>query len=150
RWLSRVDGDYLYFMYLLYLKREQYYSEDFIQRNIARASTTKRAQSKRKQLEKMDVIDKPLGDESSANFSFQIEKRSGNDVVKVDELSFRYTADEPLIFEHVTFAINRGERIALVGPNGAGKTTLLKTVLGRFKEASGEIQLGTNVEIGYY
>lgn len=125
-------------------------TEDFIQRNIARASTTKRAQSKRKQLEKMDVIDKPLGDESSANFSFQIEKRSGNDVLKVDELSFRYTADEPLIFEHVTFAINRGERIALVGPNGAGKTTLLKTVLGRFKEASGEIQLGTNVEIGYY
>lgn len=125
-------------------------TEDFIQRNIARASTTKRAQSRRKQLESLEVLDRPLGEESQANFSFQINKRSGNDVLKISDVSFRYADKDPLVFENVSFHINRGERIALVGPNGSGKTTLLKTVLGRFKEAGGAIQLGTGVQVGYY
>ncbi|WP_164670259.1 ABC-F family ATP-binding cassette domain-containing protein [Virgibacillus doumboii] len=122
--------------------------EDFIQRNIARASTTKRAQSRRKQLEKMEKLDKPKGDESSASFSFQINRRSGNDVLKIDNLAFQY--EDKDVFSNVTFHVNRGERIALVGPNGVGKTTLLKTIIGRLEPADGSIQLGTNVEIGYY
>lgn len=124
--------------------------EDFIQRNIVRASTTKRAQSRRKQLEKMEVMDRPLGDESSASFSFQINKRSGNDVLKIEDVSFRYDGETEDLFQHANFHVNRGERIALVGPNGAGKTTLLKTILGRYKPSNGQIQIGTNVEIGYY
>jgi len=125
-------------------------TEDFIQRNIVRASTTKRAQSRRRQLEKMEIIDRPLGDESSANFSFQAAKRSGNDVLKIQDVAFRYDDEQEDLFHSANFHVNRGDRIALVGPNGAGKTTLLKTILGRYKPASGEIKIGTNVEIGYY
>ncbi|MBP1971666.1 ATP-binding cassette subfamily F protein 3 [Virgibacillus natechei] len=124
--------------------------EDFVQRNIARASTTKRAQSRRKQLEKMDKLDKPLGDESSANFSFQINRRSGNDVLKMDNLSFRYEDESEPLFTNAKLNVNRGERIALVGPNGVGKTTLLKLILEKFKPITGTIKLGTNVQIGYY
>lgn len=124
--------------------------EAFIQRNIARASTTKRAQSRRKQLEKMERIERPLGQEPAANFSFQIKKRSGNDVLKVKELSFRYEDTEEPLFSNITFQVNRGERVALVGPNGVGKTTLLKILIGKLTQETGHVQLGTNVEIGYY
>lgn len=125
-------------------------AEDFIQRNNARASTTKRARSRRKQLAKVERMDKPLGDESSASFSFQINRRSGNDVLKISNLSFRYEDDKENLFSNVNLHANRGERIAIVGPNGIGKTTLLKMITGRLQPAGGEIQLGTNVQIGYY
>ncbi|MFA1819566.1 ABC-F family ATP-binding cassette domain-containing protein [Virgibacillus oceani] len=124
--------------------------EDFIQRNIARASTTKRAQSRRNQLNRMEKMDKPLGDESSASFSFQINRRSGNDVLKMENLSFRYEDDSDMLFKNAKLHVNRGERIALIGPNGVGKTTLLKTILEKNQPASGTIQIGTNVQIGYY
>jgi len=125
-------------------------TEDFIQRNIARASTTKRAQSRRKQLEKMDRMEKPLGDEASANFSFQINKKSGNDVLKVSNLRFRYEGEKEDLFSSINLHANRGERIAIVGPNGVGKTTFLKTIIGKLTPKGGEVQLGTNVQIGYY
>ncbi|WP_284141530.1 MULTISPECIES: ABC-F family ATP-binding cassette domain-containing protein [unclassified Virgibacillus] len=124
--------------------------EDFIQRNIVRASTTKRAQSRRKQLEKMDVMDRPLGDESSASISFQVNKRSGNDVVQIKQLAFQYEEDAAPLFQGVDLQLQRGDRVAIVGPNGVGKTTLLKTILGKLKPIQGTIQLGTNVEIGFY
>lgn len=124
--------------------------EEFIQRNLVRASTTKRAQSRRKQLEKMDRLDRPLGDESSASITFEITKRTGNDVLKINDLSFRYDEGGDPIFKDVTFHVSRGESIALVGPNGVGKTTLLKNILGKLAPSEGTIQLGTNVQIGYY
>ncbi|QKY71227.1 ABC-F family ATP-binding cassette domain-containing protein [Lentibacillus sp. CBA3610] len=123
--------------------------EDFIQRNIARASTSKRAQSRRKQLEKMEKMDKPKGDEKSANFTFRINRSSGNDVLKIDQLAFHYETGDP-VFSNVKLDVSRGERIALVGPNGVGKTTLLKVILGRLQPEAGSINTGTNVEIGYY
>ncbi|CDO04139.1 putative ABC transporter ATP-binding protein YheS [Oceanobacillus picturae] len=124
--------------------------EDFVQRNIVRASTTKRAQSRRKQLEKIERLDRPQGDESSASFSFQINRRSGNDVLKIDQLAFGYGDATENIFEDVKLHVNRGERIALVGPNGVGKTTLLKAIMGKLTPNGGNIQIGTNVQIGYY
>ncbi|WP_058306281.1 ABC-F family ATP-binding cassette domain-containing protein [Gracilibacillus massiliensis] len=124
--------------------------EEFIQKNIVRASTTKRAQSRRKQLEKMEVMDKPAGDESSAKFSFSIERRSGNDVLKINDLAFHYQSSDPYIFSNLQLHIERGDSVALVGPNGVGKSTLLKTIIGQLHPASGQIQLGANVEIGYY
>lgn len=124
--------------------------EDFVQRNIVRASTTKRAQSRRKQLQKIERIDRPSGDESSASFSFQVNRRSGNDVLKIDHLGFQYEDDNETLFNHVSLHVNRGERIALVGPNGVGKTTLLKVILGNLQPFKGTVQLGTNVQIGYY
>lgn len=125
-------------------------TEDFIQRNIARASTSKRATSRRRQLERMDFMDRPEGDEASASFSFTIKKQSGNDVVKINDLAFSYDDEEENLFSHVTFDATRGERIALVGPNGVGKTTLLKLLTGTLPIQDGTITLGTNVEIGYY
>ncbi|SES24100.1 ATP-binding cassette, subfamily F, member 3 [Gracilibacillus ureilyticus] len=124
--------------------------EDFIQKNLVRASTTKRAQSRRKQLEKMEVMDKPLGDEGSARFSFSIERRSGNDVLKINDLAFRYESSDPFIFSNLNINLSRGESMALVGPNGVGKSTLLKNIIGQLDPAKGTIQLGANVQIGYY
>lgn len=122
--------------------------EDFIQRNLARASTTKRAQSRRKQLQRMDRMDRPQGDEKSASFGFQIERQSGNDVLMIEELAIGYTR-EP-VSENISFRITRGDSIALVGPNGIGKSTLLKTIVSKLPLLSGNISLGSNVTIGYY
>src|SRR5699024_5927198 len=69
---------------------------------------------------------------------------------KLDDISFRYEDKQENLFTHVSFHVNRGERIALVGPNGVGKTTLLKMILGTLKPNDGTIQTGTGVQIGYY
>ncbi|WP_017473310.1 ABC-F family ATP-binding cassette domain-containing protein [Amphibacillus jilinensis] len=124
--------------------------EDFVQRNLVRASTTKRAQSRRKQLEKIERIDKPKGDEASASFSFTINRRSGNDVLKIKQLAYRYPNEKDFVFSNLNFNVNRGDRIALVGQNGVGKTTLLKTIIGDYQVTDGTIEIGSNVEIGYY
>lgn len=123
--------------------------KDFVKRNIARASTTKRAQSRRKQLEKMKVMDRPLGDEKSASFSFDIERQSGNDVLMVESLSVAYSGKDPVL-KDVSFQLKREESVALVGPNGIGKSTLLKAITKQLEAASGTITYGSNVTIGYY
>lgn len=121
---------------------------DFVQKNITRASTTKRAQSRRKQLEKMDVLDRPQGDQKSATFSFQIEKQSGNEVLQLKDLAVGYQNEK--ISQNINIRITKGESIALVGPNGVGKSTLLKTLINRLASLSGEIRFGTNVQVSYY
>jgi ATP-binding cassette, subfamily F, member 3 len=122
--------------------------EDFIQKNLARASTTKRAQSRRKKLEKIDRLDRPKGDEKSANFGFEIDRQSGNDVLHIDQLSIGY--DQEPVSKNLTFRLTRGESVALVGPNGIGKSTLLKTIIEKLTPFSGGIRFGSNVSIGYY
>ena len=122
--------------------------QDFIQRNLARASTTKRAQSRRKKLDKMELMDRPLGDEKSATFSFEIEKQSGNDVLTVESLAVGYEGKK--VSEDISFRAYKGESIALVGPNGIGKSTLLKTIIKRLPQLAGTIRYGTNLAIGYY
>lgn len=122
--------------------------EDFIQRNLARASTTKRAQSRRKQLQRMERMDRPQGDEKSASFGFQIERQSGNDVLMIEDLAIGY-GQEP-VSKYISFRITRGESIALVGPNGIGKSTLLKTIVNKLSLIDGGIRFGSNVTIGYY
>ncbi|MEC0273291.1 ABC transporter ATP-binding protein [Peribacillus frigoritolerans] len=121
---------------------------DFVQRNITRASTTKRAQSRRKQLEKMDVLDKPHGDEKSANFSFQIERQSGNEVLHLQDLAIGYEGET--VSRNINSRMTKGESIALVGPNGVGKSTLLKTIISKLPALSGDFRFGTNVEVSYY
>jgi ATP-binding cassette, subfamily F, member 3 len=122
--------------------------QDFIQKNLARASTTKRAQSRRKKLERMQVMDKPLGDEKSASFGFTIEKQSGNEVLNIHNLAVGYQNER--IAEELSIRITRGDSVALVGPNGIGKSTLLKTIQGTLKALEGDIHYGSNVSIGYY
>ncbi|UTE72663.1 ABC-F family ATP-binding cassette domain-containing protein [Rossellomorea marisflavi] len=123
--------------------------EDFIQRNIARASTTKMAQSRRKKLERMDLMDRPQGDEKSASFAFQIDRPSGNDVLHVNDLTIGYE-DGEAIASHIDFSIKKGDSIALVGPNGIGKSTLLKTLVNKLQALSGDFKFGSNVSISYY
>ena len=121
---------------------------DFIQKNIVRATTTKRAQSRRKQLDRMQVIDRPLGDEKSASFTFKMDKQTGHIVSTISQTSIGFS-DKP-IASNINISITKGDSIALVGPNGVGKTTLLKTVLGKLPALSGSISFGSNVVIGYY
>ena len=122
--------------------------ETFVQKNLARASTTKMAQSRRKVLEKTEWMDSPDGDEKSATFTFDIEKQSGNDVLSVDDLTIGY--GQTPISEHINMRAYRKDRIALVGPNGVGKSTLLKTIIKDLSALSGDIRYGTNVQLGYY
>lgn len=122
--------------------------EQFIQKNIARASTTNLAKSRRKKLERTDWMDNPLGEEKSANFGFTIERQSGNDVLSIDDLTIGY--DNKRISENISLRIYRQDRIALVGPNGVGKSTLLKTIVQDLPTISGSIKFGSNVKIGYY
>lgn len=121
--------------------------EDFVARNLVRASTTKRAQSRRKTLEKMDRLDRPDGKEKSARFMFDIDKLSGNVVLQVEEAAIGY---EDTLSEPVDLDIRREDAIALVGPNGIGKSTLLKSLIGQLPFIKGTPHFGTNVTIGYY
>ncbi|KZE39663.1 multidrug ABC transporter ATP-binding protein [Bhargavaea cecembensis] len=122
--------------------------EVFIQKNIARASTTKMAQSRRKVLEKTDWMEAPEGNEKSAAFTFGIGRKSGNDVMAVRDLAIGYRDDS--VSRQLDFRVYREDRIAFIGPNGVGKSTLLKTLTGRLPKLAGSIDLGTNVEFGFY
>ncbi|WP_218938614.1 ABC-F family ATP-binding cassette domain-containing protein [Bacillus toyonensis] len=122
--------------------------EDFVQKNIARASTTKRAQSRRKQLDRMELLTRPLGDSKSASFHFDIEKQSGNDVLQVKDATIGY--DEDPIIEHINMRLTRGDSVALVGPNGIGKSTLLKSIVNKLQLLHGDVAFGSNVSVGYY
>ena len=123
--------------------------EDFIARNLVRASTTRRAQSRRKQLEKMNRIEKPLGNERSAFFSFSPERQSGNIVLQAKDLTIGYSQNDVLSRE-IDLDIRKGDVIALIGPNGIGKSTLLRTLVKQIDPVGGEFEYGTKVDIGYY
>jgi len=123
--------------------------EDFVRRNLVRASTTKRAQSRRKTLERMERIDKPLGDLKRAAFSFEIERKTGKDVLTINDLAFAYS-DRDRLFQHVSFQLSRGDSVALIGSNGAGKSTIFKLLIDQLQPAEGSITWGSNVRIGYY
>lgn len=124
--------------------------EEFIQRNIARASTTKRAQSRRKALEKMERLEKPIGELKKASFSFECAFMSGRDVLQAKDLAVSYDPNGEPLFQGVSLSLTRGESVALIGPNGIGKSSLLKVLVGELKPIAGEVQWGSRVEIGYY
>ncbi|MEH6867125.1 ABC-F family ATP-binding cassette domain-containing protein [Priestia megaterium] len=122
---------------------------DFIQRNIARASTTKRAQSRRKQLDRMELINRPNEGEKSASFSFEIERQSGNEVLNLENVSIGYD-EHKYIVQQANLRIKKDESLALVGPNGVGKSTLLKGIVDKLSFKTGTISFGSNVMVGYY
>ncbi|MGM9902352.1 MAG: ABC-F family ATP-binding cassette domain-containing protein [Enterococcus sp.] len=122
--------------------------EDFVAKNLVRASTTKRAQSRRKALEKMERLDRPQGDEKQAHFLFHVAKPSGNVVLQVEDAAIGY--DGTILSEPINLDIRRQEAIALVGPNGIGKSTLLKSIIQKLPFIRGKETFGTNVTVGYY
>ena len=122
--------------------------EDFVNRNLVRASTTKRAQSRRKQLEKMNRLDKPEAGKKSANMTFQSEKTSGNVVLTVENAAIGY--DGEVLSEPINLDLRKMNAIAIVGPNGIGKSTFIKSIVDQIPFIKGEKRFGANVEVGYY
>ena len=122
--------------------------EDFVNRNLVRASTTKRAQSRRKQLEKMERLDKPEAGKKSANMTFHSDKVSGNVVLTVENAAIGY--DGEILSEPINLDLRKMNAVAVVGPNGIGKTTFIKSIVDQIPFIKGEKRFGSNVEVGYY
>ena len=122
--------------------------EDFVNRNLVRASTTKRAQSRRKQLEKMERLDKPEAGKKAANMTFQSEKTSGNVVLTVENAAIGY--DGEVLSEPINLDLRKMNAVAIVGANGIGKSTFIKSIMEQIPFIKGEKRFGANVEVGYY
>ncbi|MDS3796642.1 ABC-F family ATP-binding cassette domain-containing protein [Streptococcus pneumoniae] len=122
--------------------------EDFVNRNLVRASTTKRAQSRRKQLEKMERLDKPEAGKKAANMTFQSEKTSGNVVLTVENAAVGY--DGEVLSQPINLDLRKMNAVAIVGPNGIGKSTFIKSIVDQIPFIKGEKRFGANVEVGYY
>ena len=122
--------------------------EDFVNRNLVRASTTKRAQSRRKQLEKMERLDKPEASKKSANMTFHSDRVSGNVVLTVENAAIGY--DGEILSEPINLDLRKMNAIAIVGPNGIGKTTFIKSIVDQIPFIKGKKHFGANVEVGYY
>ncbi|WP_134682743.1 ABC-F family ATP-binding cassette domain-containing protein [Brevibacillus migulae] len=156
--LNRYTGNYDSFLAQSEMKRSQHFDayekqqeeinkmEDFIARNKARASTSGRAKSRQKQLERMDRIDKP---ETAAKptFQFKESRASGRYVVEAVDLEVGYT--HPLM-PKLTLSLERGEKVAIVGMNGVGKSTLLKTLLGVIPPLGGKLERGDFLYPAYF
>ena len=125
------------------IKRE----EEFIQKNIVRASTTKQAQSRRKALEKMELVDPPKH-KSKVRIKFDSSRPSGKEVLILKDLAVGYP--DKTMLKDISFQINKGDRVAIIGQNGIGKSTLLKTVMKQLPVKSGTIKYGASLDIGYY
>jgi ATP-binding cassette, subfamily F, member 3 len=122
-------------------------TQEFIRRNIA-GQKTKQAQSRRKQLDKLERLDRPQTDETLAKFHLDAGPRSASVAVVVENLVAGY-GGEPVVGP-LELQVRRGERYAIVGPNGSGKSTLLKTLAGRLEPIEGEVRYGSNIQLGYY
>lgn len=156
--LTRYTGDYENFKRMYEIQKEQELKayqrqqaeieklEDFIARNKARVATRGMANSRQKQLDKMEILNKPT-EKIKPEFNFIMARTPSRFIVEAKDLVIGY--DSPLT-KPVSFTIERGEKIAIVGTNGLGKTTLLKTILGKTPPISGEVTLGDYLFPGYF
>lgn len=117
-------------------------------KSFNREKSVKRAESREKQLDKMERLDKPVEENTRMNLLFSPRIQSGNDVLSIEHLCKAF--DSEILFTDISFNLKRGERVAIIGDNGSGKTTILKIINDLVKADAGTIRLGTNVEIGYY
>ena len=122
--------------------------EEFVQKNIARASTSKMAKSRQKVLDKMELIDNPKKDDKAANIEFNIKEQSGRDVLMIENLKVGY--DGKQVGNAYNFSVYKGDRISIVGRNGIGKSTLIKTIAKKQNAIGGSVHYGSKVSLGYY
>lgn len=156
--LTRYTGDYENFKRMYEIQKEQELKayqrqqaeieklEDFIARNKARVATRGMANSRQKQLDKMEILNKPT-EKIKPEFNFLMARTPSRFIVEAKDLVIGY--DSPLT-KPISFTIERGEKIAIVGTNGLGKTTLLKTILGKIPPISGDVTLGDYLFPGYF
>ncbi len=116
-------------------------------RSFNREKSIRAAESRQKALDKVERVDKPLVTED-IRVSFDIKKQSGHEVLKAEDLGMSF--EDNLLFEHLNFSLERGDRVGILGSNGTGKTTLFRLLLGRLQPTSGQIRYGTGVDPGYY
>lgn len=130
-------------------QREIKHQEEVIEklRSFNREKSIRRAESREKMLDKIEVMEKPAETKADMHLKLIPRRTSGNDVLEVESLSKAF--DTPL-FQNISFQLKRGEHVAIIGDNGTGKTTLLKIINGLLEADSGFFRLGSNVEIGYY
>lgn len=115
--------------------------QDYIDRNLVRASTTKMAQSRRKQLEKLEITEAPVDETNELKFRFEYDVEPWNELVMLKNLSVRI--GERTLLESFTYTVCRGERLVIAGPNGAGKSTLMQVLDGKRRPSGGMVRLGT-------
>jgi ATP-binding cassette subfamily F protein 3 len=116
-------------------------------RSFNREKSIKAAESRQKALDRMVLVDRPVYLED-IRMSFHAKKHSGNDILKAEDLAMAF--DGKTLFENVSFALEKGDRVGIIGPNGIGKTTLFRILLGQMQPVSGDVKFGTGVDIGYY
>lgn len=131
-------------------QREIKHQEEVIEklRSFNREKSIKRAESREKLLNKMEILEKPDGDNKTMRLTLTPGIVSGNDVLTVDGLAKAFGS--LTLFKNISFEIKRKERVAIIGENGSGKTTLLKIINGLLEADRGSISLGAKVHIGYY
>lgn len=117
-------------------------------RQFNREKSIKRARSREKLLEKQEVMEVPMIDDKPMNLVLAPQITSGNDVLIVNHLSMSFPDKQ--LFKDIDFEIKRGDKVAIVGPNGVGKTTLFRIILNTLSQTTGDIKLGSRVEVGYY
>lgn len=147
RYLEQREQHILQQAKIYKLQREEIRrQEDFIRRNIA-GQNSRQAQSRKKMLEKMRKVEKPIR-EREIVVDFSSELRGGNKVLEVSNLSKSFPT-KPL-FKNVSFSLQRGDRLGVIGPNGTGKTTLLRIIMGKERADNGRVRIGKGIRLGYY
>jgi ATP-binding cassette subfamily F protein 3 len=162
--ISTFPGNYSVYVRLKEERDERYRKEyeaqqqeiselkDFINRNIVRATTSARAKSRRKALERMEVIERPKPPPKPPAIRFEKKRDPVSDILAIEDVSLSVGAagQEKKLFEHLNLTVKRGEKLAMIGANGVGKTSLLRALLGELPYSGGYIEWGRNVDISYF
>jgi ATP-binding cassette subfamily F protein 3 len=157
--IKEYHGNYTKFVFLkereLLVQQREYeqqqeeieHDKDFIRRYHA-GQRSREARGRMKKLDRMEIIDKPQGEDKRIKLSFTTDTRGGDDVLQLRNVSKSY--DDKTLFRDLTMDLYRQDRLGIIGPNGIGKTTLLRMILGQDKPTTGTVRLGYNLRIGYY